>query len=25
MITTYHICVLRQNGQIEDPSRRLGM
>ena len=25
MVTTFHICVLRQNGTIEDPSRRLGM
>jgi hypothetical protein len=25
MVTTFHICVLRQNGSIEDPSRRLGM
>lgn len=24
-VTTYHICVLHQDGVIEDPSRRLGM
>lgn len=25
LVTTFHICVMRANGKIEDPSRRLGM
>lgn len=25
LVKTFHICVLRTNGTIEDPSRRLGM
>ncbi len=25
LVTTYHICVRRQNGTVEDPSRLLGM
>jgi hypothetical protein len=25
LVTTFHICVLRQDRSVEDPSRRLGM